>query len=60
MTQELMEETVREWVFSNPRRSARDLRRMEGAPGAANFIDEIAEALIQIAGRMEIARTRTW
>jgi hypothetical protein len=60
MTQELMERTVREWVFSNPERGARDLKRLASAPGPAASIEQIAEALIEVAGRMEIARTRAW
>jgi hypothetical protein len=59
MTQELLEQTVRDWVHTNPDRGARDLARL--ANGAKpSSVDEIADALIRLAGRMELARARAW
>jgi hypothetical protein len=62
MTQELIERTVRDWVMDNPARGARELRRLaNGSPfHAAQSAREVAEALIQLAGRMEIAESRVW
>jgi len=62
MTQELMERTVRDWVHSNPARGARNLSRF-GEPVPANdglSADDIAEALIRVAGRMQLAQSRAW
>lgn len=62
MTQDLLERTVRDWVAGNPGRGARELNRL-GAPGplsSAASADELANALIQLAGRMELAETRAW
>ncbi len=62
MTQALLERTVREWVEVNPTRGARELDRL--APrsmfNAGQSVEEIADALIKLAGRMEIAETRAW
>jgi hypothetical protein len=62
MTQELLEQTVRDWVYTNPHRGARDLGRLArgAAAPAAQSVDEIADALIRLAGRMELARARAW
>ncbi|MEO8176066.1 MAG: hypothetical protein ABI626_05340 [Sphingomicrobium sp.] len=62
MTQELIENTVREWVMGNPARGARELARLATASRAQSTrsADEIAEALIRLAGRMEIAQSRAW
>jgi hypothetical protein len=62
MTHELIDRTVREWVGANPERGARALDRL-ASPSlfhAAQTTDEIAEALIQLAGRMDIAESRVW
>ena len=62
MKHELIERTVREWVLGNPRRGSRELERL-AAPAMlhpAQSAEEIAEALIQIAGKLEIAETRVW
>ena len=62
MKHELIERTVRDWVAVNPARGARELGRLANAGQlyAAQSAEEIAEALIQLAGRMEIAQTRVW
>ena len=63
MTQELLERTVHDWVRANPRRGARALDRLASPTifDAANrTTDDVAEALIQLAGRMEIAENRLW
>ena len=63
MTQELLERTVHEWVGANPDRGARTLDRMAGATifqAADRTTEEVAEALVQLAGRMKIAETRVW
>ena len=61
MTQELLERTVFDWVASNPARGARDLRRLAGQPPSPRqSAEDIAEALIAVAGRLHVARTRTW
>ena len=62
MKHELIERTVRDWVISNPARGARELGRLAGIGQlhAAQSAEEIAEALIQLAGRMEIAENRVW
>jgi hypothetical protein len=62
MKHELIESTVRDWVMGNPARGARELDRLtnSGAFHEAQSAEEIAEALIQIAGRMEIAENRVW
>ena len=62
MTQLLLERTVREWVRGNPARGALALSRLAG-PGpfqAGQSAEEVADALIKLAGRMEIAETRAW
>jgi hypothetical protein len=62
MTQELMECTIRDWVFSNPTRGARDLSRLSRASKKekAKSPEEVADALIILAGRRQIAATRLW
>ena len=63
MTHQLIERTVREWVGANPKRGARTLDRLAGQTifDAANrTTDEIADALVQLAGRIEIAESRAW
>ena len=63
MTYELIERTVRDWVGANPERGARTLDRLAKPNifhAAAHTTEEIAETLIELAGRMEIAKTRLW
>lgn len=62
MTQELIERTAREWVFSNPGRGARCLDRLRSQADVqpAQSAQEVADALIELAGRMHIAQTRSW
>jgi hypothetical protein len=62
MTHQLMERTVREWVRANPERGARTLDRLASGSifHAAQSAEEIAEALIQLAGRMDLAESRAW
>jgi hypothetical protein len=62
MKHELIERTVREWVMGNPARGARELDRLANASPfrAEQSAEEIAEALIQLAGRMEMAESRVW
>ena len=61
MTQELLERTVRDWVMGDPARGARELDRLSESPfHAAQSAEEVANALIQIAGRRHIAETRIW
>ena len=62
MTQQLIERTVREWVCGNPDRGAETLSRLAGPTvlHAAQSAEEVADALIRLAGRMEIADNRAW
>lgn len=62
MKHELIERTVRDWVMSNPDRGARELERRANLTliNRAGTAEEIADALIQLAGRMEIAENRAW
>ena len=63
MTHQLIERTVREWVGANPKRGARTLDRLAGQTifqAADKTTDEIADALIQLAGRIDIAESRAW
>jgi hypothetical protein len=63
MTHQLIERTVREWVSANPKRGARTLDRLAGQTvfqAANKTTDEITDALIQLAGRIEIAESRAW
>ena len=57
MTQQLIEQTVREWVGANPTRGARTLDRLAARTifhAANRTTEEITEALIQLAGRIEV------
>lgn len=62
MTQELMESTIRDWVFSNPTRGARHLERLAPSTKAkgASSAEDVADALIRLAGHRQIAATRLW
>lgn len=62
MKHELIERTAREWVEGNAHRLPRALARSAFTEmlEAAQSTEEITEALIQLAGRMEIAETRVW
>ena len=62
MKHELIERTVRDWVMGNPARGARELERRTNLRliNRAGTAEEIADALIQLAGRMEIAESRVW
>jgi hypothetical protein len=62
MTQELIERTAREWVHGNAERLPAILGRspLAGILHSGQSAEEVAEALIQLAGRMEIAETRIW
>ena len=62
MTQQLIERTVREWVSGNPNRGASTLSRLAGPAmlHSAQSAEEVADALIRLAGRMEIADNRVW
>ena len=62
MTQELLERTAREWVSSDTGRAVRELERLasNGNLRAAQSVDDIANALIELAGRLEIAHNRAW
>ena len=62
MKHELIERTAREWVRGNAHRLPRALGHSAFASvlHAAQSADEIAEALIQLAGKMEVAENRCW
>ena len=62
MTQLLLERTVREWVGGNPARGVQALSRLAGPSPfqAGQTAAEVADALIILAGRMEIADNRVW
>jgi len=63
MTRQLLERTVREWVGANPERGARTLDRLAGQTifqAADRSTEEITEALIRLAGRIDIAQSRAW
>ena len=63
MTRDLLETTVRDWVGADPKRGARTLDRLAGRTifDAANrSTEEITEALIHLAGRTAVARSRAW
>jgi hypothetical protein len=63
MTHQLIERTVREWVGANPKPGARTLDRLAGQTifqAADKTTDQIADALIQLAGRIDIAESRAW
>ena len=62
MKHELIERTAREWVHGNAGRLPAVLGRSAFASvlHSAQSAEEVAEALIQLAGQMEIAQTRAW
>ena len=61
MTQELLERTVRDWVFSNPARGARNLDRLAGDPQQSKESPQaVADALIELAGRIYLDHNRIW
>ena len=62
MTCELIEHTARLWVFNDPARGARELRRHRpgGSAVPPQSPEEIADALAELAGRMAVAATRLW
>ena len=62
MKHELIERTAREWVHGNADRLPAALGRsaFAGVLQSAQSAEDVAEALIQLAGRMEIAETRAW
>jgi hypothetical protein len=60
MTQELLERTVRDWVQTNPNRGARELGRLAAEAVTPRSADEIADALIRLAGRTHFASSRAW
>ena len=61
MTQELLENTVRDWVLSNPGRGARDLGRLAPSSKTEQLRSpqDVADALIAVA-RRHVAATRIW
>ena len=62
MKHDLIERTAREWVHGNADRLPAVLGNsaFAGVLHSAQSAEEVAEALIQLAGRMEIAETRAW
>jgi len=62
MKHELIERTAREWVRGNAHRLPRALSRSAFASvlHASQTADEVAEALIQLAGKMDVAENRCW
>ncbi len=62
MKHELIERTAREWVHGNADRLPAALGKSAFADvlQSAQSAEDVAEALIQLAGRMEIAETRAW
>jgi hypothetical protein len=63
MTRQLLERTVREWVHADPQRGARTLDRLAGQTifqAADRTTEEITDALIRLAGRIDISATRAW
>lgn len=62
MKHELIERTAREWVEGNAHQLPRVLGRtaLTDVIQYAQSTDEIAEALIQLAGKMKLAETRLW
>ena len=62
MKHELIERTAREWVHGNADRLPAVLARsaFAGVLHSAQSAEEVADALIQLAGRMEIAESRAW
>jgi hypothetical protein len=62
MKHELIERTAREWVHGNADRLPIVLGRSPYANilHAGQTADEVADALIRLAGQMDIAETRAW
>ena len=62
MKHELIERTAREWVRGNAHRLPRALSHsaFAGVLHASRSVDEITDALIRLAGKMEIAESRCW
>ena len=62
MKHELIERTAHEWVRGNAHRLPQALGRSPFASvfNSSQTAEEITEALIQIAGKMEIAENRCW
>jgi len=62
MKHELIERTAREWVHGNADRLPAVLGKSAFADvlHTAQSAEEVADALIQLAGQMEIAETRVW
>jgi len=62
MKHQLIERTAHEWVRGNAHRLPRALNRspFAGILHPAQSADEVAEALIKLAGQMEIAENRCW
>ena len=60
MTQEAIERTVRDWVYSNPTRAERDLNRRSGRRFNLDqkSAEEIAAAFIQLATNKNRLRVR--
>ena len=62
MKHELIERTAREWVHGNADRLPHVLggSAFAGVLNSAQSAEEVADALIKLAGRLEIAETRVW
>ncbi len=62
MKHELIERTAREWVQGNAEQLPAVLGNaaFAGVLHSAQSAEEVAEALIQLAGRMDLAETRAW
>ena len=51
---------MRDWVQTNPHRGARELGRLAADAATPRSADEIADALIRLAGRTHFASSRAW
>ena len=62
MKHELIERTAREWVRGNAHRLPRALGHSAfgSVLHAAQSAEDVTEALIQLAGKMEVAENRCW
>lgn len=62
MTQDLIERTAREWVMSDTRRAAQELKRLtqDASRREPASTQEIVAALVLLAGRLDIAANRVW